>query len=320
MDNPLSRDLDHILEHTEHLWADARGERFFLTGGTGFVGTWLVESLLWANRRLALGIRAVVLSRKPWEFEHRSPHLVRDFALTEWRGECASFEDPPGNFAFLIHAASEGYASTVGRAMAGALRVLEFSRAHLVKRLLFTSSGAVPAGFISPYANGKRISEALVSCYSQKYGFDALVARLYAFIGPGLPLDQHYAAGNFIRDALKGGPIRVQGDGTPYRSYLYAADLAIWLWTMLFRGKAGQPYNVGSDQELSIEDLALGIALATPNFALVRIAKTPGTGEPERYVPDITRAQSELDLQVWIPLDEAIRRTLAWHRGQNAGR
>ena len=80
--NLPANDLDHVLAHSEALWAEVRGERFFLTGGTGFVGTWLTESLLWVNRRLSLGLSAVALTRNPQAFARRAPHLAADPALT----------------------------------------------------------------------------------------------------------------------------------------------------------------------------------------------------------------------------------------------
>ena len=106
MENPLARDLDHVLSHTEELWAATRGERFFLTGGTGFVGTWLTESLLWANRRLSLGISAVLLTRHPDAFRQRSPHLAGDPAVTLWAGDGATFAYPDGAFPLVVHAST----------------------------------------------------------------------------------------------------------------------------------------------------------------------------------------------------------------------
>lgn len=349
MENPLARDLDHVLSHTEELWVPTRGERFFLTGGTGFVGTWLTESLLWANRRLSLGISAVLLTRNPEAFRQRSPHLAGDPAVTLWAGDGATFAYPDGAFPLVVHAATEGYfppdaahpAATLDLDLAATRRVLELARTRGARRLLFTSSGAVygkqppalrhipedytgappPTDTSSAYGQGKRISEYLCACYSQVHDLEATIARLFAFIGPLLPLDAGYAAGNFLRDALGGGPIRIAGDGSAYRSYLYTADLAIWLWTILFRGQAARPYNTGSAEEISIAELARAIAREGAPKAEIRMARQPVPGAPAaRYVPDIGRAERELGLRAWIPLEEAIRRTHHWHLQTRAGR
>jgi dTDP-glucose 4,6-dehydratase len=349
MSNPLARDLDHILEKTEALWSEARDTRLFVTGGTGFVGIWLTESLLWANRRLALGLRVVLLTRDPVRFRRRAPHLADDPAVTLLAGDAAEFVIPSGTFEFAIHAATEAQAEPsvdhpvgmLDRDVAATRRVLELARRRGVRRMLFTSSGAIygkqPPELLhltedyqgapatsdtgSAYGTGKRISEYLCACYSQVYGFHATIARLFAFLGPHLPLDTNYAAGNFLRDALTGGPISIAGDGTPYRSYLYAADMAIWLWTILFSGRAARPYNVGSAEEISILDLARLMQREVAPAAEIQVARQPVPGAAAaRYVPSTSRAQTELGLRAWVPLNEAIRRTSEWHRTrQEAG-
>jgi dTDP-glucose 4,6-dehydratase len=217
--------------------------------------------------------------------------------------------------------------------------VLELARHANTRRLLFTSSGAVygkqppdiphvsetylgapeTTDMSSGYGQAKRVSEFLCALHGQQYGFDSLITRLFAFAGPHLPLDLNFALGNFVRDALEGGPIRIGGDGTPRRSYLYAADLAIWLWTILLRGQPARPYNVGSDQEVSIAELAHSVVENGAPGVPIRIAQSPQPGvPPARYVPSIDRAREELGLEVKIPLDEAIRRMFHWHRARRA--
>jgi dTDP-glucose 4,6-dehydratase len=133
-------------------------------------------------------------------------------------------------------------------------------------------------------------------------------------VGPYLPLDNHHAIGNFIRDGLQDGFIQVKGDGTPHRSYLYAADLAIWLWTILFHGFSCRPYNVGSEVDLSISALAKNVAETFPTAPEVRIAKKAISNEPsERYVPSTSRAKLELGLSQQLKLHEAIGRTACWN-------
>jgi dTDP-glucose 4,6-dehydratase len=342
MPHPLATELDHVLRHTAGLWDELRGQRIFITGGTGFFGCWLLESFTWANDQLGLGASAVVLTRDPAAFRARVPHLAGHPAVRLLAGDVCEFEFPQGAFSHVIHAAAEtnvklDYPDPLRMYDAGVLgtrRALEFAVSCGARKFLLTSSGAVygrqppellhisedytgapsPVDVQSAYGHGKRIAEFLCATFREMHGLEAKIARGFAFVGAYLPLDSGFAIGNFIRDALQGGPIRVKGDGTPYRSFLYGADLAIWLWMILFRGQAGRPYNVGSDAALTIAELAGEVARALAPGMGVEIALSPVTGRlPERYVPAIDRARSELGLDVWVLLTEAIQRMAAWY-------
>ena len=333
-------DLNHVLLHTRGLWEELRGRRLFVTGGTGFFGVWLVESFLWINEQLDLGARLVVLSRDPAAFLRKMPHLADRPALTFASGDVSTFEFPSGPFSHVIHAATPSVVSPGGSPLGlfrtiveGTRRTLDFARHCGAGKFLLTSSGAVygrqpaevshvPEDYAgapdpmlagSEYGEGKRVAELMCAQYAGHYGIEAKISRGFAFVGPHLPLDAHFAAGNFIRDALRGGPITVGGDGTPWRSYLHAADLAVWLWTILFRGQSCRPYNTGSDAAVTIAELARQVAAAVDPAMEVRIAGRPQPGAGRRaYVPSIGRARDELGLTVTIPLADAIRRTVAW--------
>jgi len=341
--NPLASDLDAILDLTPGLWDELRGQRIFITGGTGFFGRWLLESFAHANGRLGLGARAVVLTRHPDAFRRRSPHLAADPAITLQAGDVRDFEFPAGPFGLLIHAATEAgirfnamnSALMLDTIVTGTRRALDFANQVGIKKFLLVSSGAVygrqppdleripedyagAPGLLDPqdaYGAGKRAAELLGLRYARQSALKVKIARGFAFAGPGLPLDAHFAIGNFIRDGLRNGPIVVQGDGTPLRSYLYAVDLATWLWTILLRGKSACPYNVGSEHAIAIASLAkLIAALAGPHIA-VRIARPPVPDlPPARYVPDTSRARRELGLKETVTLEDMLRRTIDFYR------
>ena len=333
-------DLDHILVHTPGLWEELRGQRVFITGGTGFFGAWLLESFAHANEQLGLRATLVVLSRDPRRFAEKSPHLGQRADLEFVRGDVRDFAFPPGPCSHVIHAGTTSGSPVPPGEMfdtvvTGTRRVLAFAAASAARRFLFVSSGAVygrqppemthvpedypggpdPLDPASAYGEGKRAAELWCVLASREQGFDAAIARCFAFVGPHLPLDAHFAVGNFLRDALAGGPIQVGGDGTPHRSYLYAADLAVWLWTILLRGAAGRAYNVGSAEDMSIAQVA-GTVRAVLNVpAPVRIARPPppAGAAVSRYVPDVGRAERELGLRPVIDLAAAVRRTAAWY-------
>ena len=335
---PLA-DLEHVLEHTRGLWEELRGQSLFITGGTGFFGHWLLESFTHANDVLGLSARATVLSRNPAAFARKSPHLAARPDLHWLTGDVRDFAFPPGAFPYVIHAGTTSGAPVEPLEMfdtivQGTRRVLDFAVTHGTRKLLFISSGAVygkqppelthipedyagapnPLDPASAYGEGKRAAELLCSLISRKHGFEAKIARCFAFVGPHLPLDAHFAVGNFIRDALAGSPIRVSGDGTACRSYLYAADLTVWLWTILFAAPAGRLYNAGHDGAISISDLARAVAALNDPALPVLVARASEPGQPTaRYVPDTRRAAVELGLRVRVPLGEALVRTHNWH-------
>ena len=341
--NPLAEDLDHILTHTRDLWEELRDQRIFITGGTGFFGCWLLESFAWANDKLRLDAEALVLTRNYESFLKKAPHLATNSAIKFHLGDVRDFEFPEGHFPFVIHAATEASAKlneenpllmwdTITE---GTRHTLEFSRHAGTKKFLLTSSGAVygkqppemthipeeytgatdPTDPNSAYGEGKRAAEMLCAMYSKMYGIQTKIARCFAFVGPYLPLNIHYAIGNFIRDGLHGGPIEIKGDGTPYRSYLYAADLAIWLWTILLRGEPCCPYNVGSEKDITIAALAKEIALHfKPELLISIIRKAQSNQLPERYVPSNHKIARELGVRQIVDLNEGIGRTVHYER------
>jgi dTDP-glucose 4,6-dehydratase len=321
------RDLDHICDSTRQLWEEARGCDIFLTGGTGFFGCWLVESFLHANRVLELGARLTVLTRSPGTFIRKCPWLANEPTLKLIAGDVRNFEFPEGEFPFVIHAATLASAKQLAEEplemlttiLDGTRRTLEFGATRGARKFLLTSSGAVHGNpdHLQPssaYAEGKRMAEHLCVQYAKLYDMECKIARCWAFVGPHLPLDQHFAIGNFIRDAVAGSPIRIAGDGTPTRSYLYASDLAIWLWTMLFRAPSLLPLNVGSGAAVSIRELAETVAATLRPETRIEIARAASADtNRNQYVPDISLAEKLLGLRVTVDLAEAIRRTAEWY-------
>lgn len=337
--NPLAEDLDHILACTEGLWEELRGQKIFITGATGFFGCWLLESFVWANEKLNLNAEVVALTRDLESFQKKAPHLAKNPAIRFQIGDVRDFKFSEEKFTFVIHAATEASvklnqenpALMRDTIVEGTRRALGFAAHCGAKKFLLTSSGAVygpqppslthiPEDFVgaptnSAYTEGKRAAELLCATYAKQHDIETKIARCFAFVGPYLTLDTHFAIGNFIRDGLRGGPIRINGDGTSCRSFLYAADLAIWLWTILMRGKDSRPYNVGSSQELPISEIAQAVNSVFANKLKISIAQKPISGkQPERYVPSTRRAGEELNLRETIQLNTAILKTVKWTR------
>lgn len=348
-----ANDVDHILAHTGDLWQSMRGQSLFITGGTGFFGRWLLESFIAANRQFRLNAEAVVLSRDPDGFRKRAEHLANDASIHLIQGDVCTLEPSSltrqlrrakhPSFAWVIHAASETGlpanqetpVKVLENLFEGTRRALELAVENEARGFLLVSSGAVygtqppelpcvaedysgapdVTSPLAAYGEGKRVAELLCAAYRRSHGLNCKIARAFAFVGPYLDLEAHYAVGNFIRDVVGGNPIQLTGDGTPVRSYLYAADLAIWLWTILLHPQACGAYNVGSDEARSILQIAESVSRHSVRPVPVTVAGSAAPGsKPARYVPDVSRARRELGLNIWTSLENALSKTIEFYK------
>ncbi len=342
-----SSDLAEVLALAQPSFESLRGARLFLTGGTGFFGHWLLESLLYADRELSLGLRATVLTRNAASFNTKSPHITSDPAITLLEGDIRSFSFPAEPHSHILHAATDSGGQQADRPayelaesiLDGTRHVLRFARQTGAGRLLYTSTGAIygrsttllhtpetyrgapdPLQLASSYDEAKRMAEHLCVAYAHGAALQPVVARCFAFVGPHLPLDAHFAIGNFIAAAVRGERIHIKGDGAPRRSWLYMSDLAAWLWTLLAQGEPNRAYNVGSDQGYTIAEaaqLTAHVLRPNPEGGSALPLQIDGAANPSAplnsYVPAIDLARQELGLRVNVPLPEALRRTAAWH-------
>jgi nucleoside-diphosphate-sugar epimerase len=292
----------------------------------------------------------VVLTRDPERARQQAPHVFSRPDTTLLAGDVSSIANPVGKLDLCIHAATDvGDPLKAGDPLRvfdsivlGTRRVLDLAHANGASRFLLTSSGAVygpqpvdlehmpetyggapdPLQPSAAYGNGKRAAEWLACAHAaqaSQAGFESSIARIFALIGPGLPLNGPFAAGNFVRDALAGQAIRIQGDGRPLRSYLYMADLCVWLLRILGNGAAGQAYNVGSENAVSIAALAQQVVDAAGTDAPI-LVQTPAASDAlaSRYVPDTHKARHGLGLAEYTPLNTALLKTILWSRSAMA--
>jgi nucleoside-diphosphate-sugar epimerase len=300
-----------------------------LIGGTGFFG----KSFLDAFQRKLLdpwGIDSLmIMARHPEDLQKNCPQLITS-KVKILKGDIALINQIP--FAdFVIHAAASTNARNYHIAplkersniIRGTLNYCELAKKFNQKsNIVYLSSGAVygpqpfdlekiPEDFNflnadqlpedkRDYAYAKRDSEKAIYGLGNN-GLNISIARCFAFVGPWLPLDQHFAIGNFIRDGLLNQPIKVKSKYRVYRSYMYTDDLVEWLMTIASNSSTSCPiYNVGSDKPILIDELAKIIG--------AKFSQNISCGY---YLSDITdKAKKELKLKIKYDLNKSIEATL----------
>lgn len=311
-------DLTHIANHVD--FSELKNKKIFITGGTGFFGKWMLESLLFANDLHKLNVKATVLTRNPSRFNAEFPLLASRVQLQE--GDVRTFNLSQEKYDYLLHMATdENHRLTVQDPQSmfdiianGTRHALGFAYINDVKKVLFTSSGVVLSKEVNVYKEGKKKAEEMCDTYKDS-GMEVKIARVFCSVGAYLPLNKHFAIGNFINDVLHGNAIQVKSDGKSVRSYLYMADTAIWLWNILFKGEPFHRYNVGSDKSIDMLGLANVVAQSVKPPVGVNVIGGKSDSMP-RYVPLLTKEKT-LGLKQYIDLSDAIQRTIKWNRRNN---
>ncbi len=326
----LADDLRPLL--AQHPLPELHGKRLLLTGATGFVGSWLLLAIQCLNETGA-GIQVTALSRDPQGFLERAPEWTDTPWLSWLQGDIRDFPPPEGPIDAIIHGATDTsarfarehpealYASIVH----GTEHLLRLAAGKNIRRLLLLSSGAIygeqpadlaqlpedycpnPETTPEPYGEGKRMMEKFALRFAQEHALDLVMARGFTFVGFGL--GEHLAISQFIENAQENPFIAVKGDGQAVRSYLYAADMAVWLLTILARGTPQRAYNVGSPHAVTLMETATQVRDRLAPDKRVAILDTDAPAPRRRYVPDTRRAENELGLRAWTPLALAVQRT-----------
>lgn len=313
----------------ENLASELKDRSILITGGSGFFGKNLCESLGQLNQRKNLNMKIFSLARNPIPIagvDLLSHDVTKSFEF-DFKVD------------FIIHAATpvvqdDGeLEETMNIIVNGTQNVLDFAEKSNCHKVLIVSSGAAYGEFLdgdnplretdsisgpffnikSPYGTGKRISELLALDWASKKNKHIAIARCFAFSGIHLPLNKHLAIGNFVGSALKDKHIKIMSDGLAVRSYLDADDLCLWLLTILLRAKSSEIYNVGSDREISIKELALKVAEHVPGTKVEILGEQKTEAKRNRYVPEIKKA-NELGLKVNVTLDESIKKMIDFNK------
>ncbi len=341
----IEQDCEQVLAGSVEQLGGLRGETLLITGGTGFVGTWIAELIAHLNDHHKFGTRLKLLSRQETDSRVVAPHLGVRKDIEFIRQDVRTVADLPKDVTYLIHAAASPdtrlHASDPLRTirvitqgtdavLAAAARLprlrktMNVSSALIygaqpwdVKAMTESHSGGLLdcASMLSSYAEAKRLGEALVSAYRNEHRLAIVNMRPFAFIGPYQRLDRPWAINNFMRDGLLGGPIRILGDGETVRSYMYASDMAFWSLRILLDGAEGSSFNVGSPVGICLKDLAEQIAGYFPSSIPVECrGLIDGKKKRSKMIPDVGVAETLLGLSVTVDLDRAIRRTLLWNQ------
>jgi nucleoside-diphosphate-sugar epimerase len=314
----LESDLYEISRHTTSFLAEFSGKNVLIGGATGFVGSWLIAFLDYANRTLATNFSVTGIARTiPTQYKILYPQVnflegdVSNYRFpSEFRPDCVINAATPS----VPKSGGEDPEQILKASIEGTQNLIELCSPQSATLYVNLSSGIVTKRSADEsldlskpkdaYLFGKRMSENLIMTASMAGAIKGKNPRLYAFAGPGISLTDHFAVGNFLNDALSARPIVIKGNPDTLRSYLYPTDLIINLLNLVIN-TSEDPMEIGSSSSITMQELALVVNKVTGNRGITQLTEF---GPKDAYLPN----SSISTLHKQVDIEEAIARWIKW--------
>ena len=312
--------------------------RILITGAAGFLGSHLSDRLI-SEGHTVVGLDNFVTGNR-----ENIAHLMGNEKFAFYKHDVSNYIYVPGKVDAVLHFASpaspnpkspSGYFNLPIQTMkAGALgthNTLGVAKTNNARYLLASTSEIYGDPLVHPqtedyagnvditgpravYDEAKRFAESLTLAYHRQHGVNSAIVRIFNTYGPRMDLEDGRALPNLLKQALLGQPLTIYGDGQQTRSFCYVSDLVDGIVRLLY-SQEHMPVNIGNPVEMSLLEFAQIINRATGNSAGVTyVADARSSRDPQRRRPDITRAQTILDWQPKINVEEGLQRTIPYFK------
>lgn len=344
--NIIESDLQYITD-ADLPWELLKNKTILISGASGFLPAYMVETLLYLNETRHFNITVIGLVRNLEKARERFSHYNHNPRLTFISQNVCDSIRINHHIDYIIHAASQAtpklfYADPVGTILpnvTGTHNLLNLAVHNSSECFLYFSTSGVhgfveadqypvkedcygslnPTKLESCYLESKRMGENMCIAWMHQYGIPAKIIRPATTYGPGLKLDDGRSFADFISNIVHNQNIQIFSDGKALRNFCYLADATLGFFTVMFKGRPGESYNVATDHEISIFDLAkLLVEKVFPERGLQVIMKKDPSKDflrvnYSRTAVDITKVK-ELGWRLNFPVEEGFKRTVESYR------